>query len=105
MSEPTTPARRPQLEPPSEPDAPGQRHFLVQAPVAALDVDGLTLVIIGTVAFALATIGFALFRGRLEAAGHGWWLGVGISGFALGLAGLAYCWGRRRRRQTSATGV
>jgi hypothetical protein len=84
---------------PAEDTAP--RHFLVQAPVPALDVDGLTLVIIGTVAFAVASVGLAFFRSQLHAAGHGWWLGVAISGFILGLIGLAYCWDRRRRRRHS----
>jgi hypothetical protein len=89
----------------SEPDAPventGPHHFLVQAPVPPLDVDGFTVVVIGTIAFALTAIGFLIIRARLEAAGHGWWLGVAISGFALGLVGLAYCWDRRRKRRTS----
>ncbi len=88
-------------EQPSTPEETAPRHFLVQAPVPALDVDGLTLVVLGTVAFALASIGLTFFRAQLHAAGHGWWLGVAISGFVLGLMGLAYCWDRRRKRRTA----
>lgn len=74
-------------------------HLFVQAPVPALDVDGLTAVVLGVIAFALATIGLGLFYARLDAAGHGWWFGVAVSGLGLGLIGLVYCWHRRVRRQ------
>ena len=37
---------------------------------------------------------------KLRAAGHGWWLGVAISGFGLGLVGLAYCYNRRLGRRS-----
>ena len=41
----------------------------------------------------------AIFHSALAAAGHGWWLGVAISGFGLGLIGLAYCYNRRLGRR------
>lgn len=87
---------------PQDPAKPAT-HLLVQAPVPALDVDGLVLVVIGTSAFALASVVALLVRGDLEAAGRGWWVGVCVSGFALGLIGLAYCWHRRRGRQANAS--
>ncbi len=99
MTEPATPAAGPHLEPTHDGRAGGQPHVFVQAPVAALDVDGLGVVLAGIIAFAVASVVLFVIRARLDAAGHGWWLGVAISGFVLGLIGLAYSWNRRRRRQ------
>ncbi len=87
---------------PPEPPGAGQaphHHFLEQAPVPALDVDGLNVVSIGTVLFAVASVLAAVFYPRLSAAGNGWWLGVCVSGFLLGLIGLAYCFTLRSRRR------
>jgi len=72
---------------------------LRQAPVPAVDVDGLNVVSVGTVLFAVAAVLLGLDYPELRADGRGWWLGVAISGWALGLVGLAYCWRRRRLRQ------
>jgi hypothetical protein len=82
----------------SQPGGP-VRHLLVQAPVPPMDVDGLNLVTIGLVVFAVASIITGLMYPQLKAAGNGWWLGVCISGFGLGLIGLGYCWNRRRLRR------
>ncbi len=103
MSNPSVPAQGPHLDPRADPRAPaeptaGHPHLFVQAPVPALDVDGLTAVVLGVIAFALASIGLGMYQTRLDAAGHGWWLGVALSGLGLGLLGLAYCWRRRVRR-------
>lgn len=76
------------------------RHFLVQAPVAPLDVDGFTVTILGLVAFAVASVLAAIFHTDLQQHGNGWWLGVCVSGFGLGLVGLAYCLHRRSRRRS-----
>ena len=73
-------------------------HILVQAPVPAVDVDGLAVVTVGTALFALASVGCLVFRGWLQANGHHNWTAISISGFILGLIGLAYCWYRRIRR-------
>ena len=81
----------------SEPTKPG--HVFVQAPVPPLDIDGLMVAIIGTSLFAVASMVLAIFHSALVAAGHGWWLGVAISGFGLGLIGLAYCYNRRLGRR------
>ncbi len=100
MTDPNSPAAGAHLEPPSELEqALDHPHFLVQAPVPPLDVDGFAVVVLGVVGFAAATIGFLVYADRLEAAGHSWWLGVTISGFVLGLIGLAYAINRRRRRR------
>ncbi len=74
-------------------------HFLVQAPVPVLDVDGFTVTILGLAAFAVASVLAAVFYPALEQHGNGWWLGVCVSGFGLGLIGLAYCLYRRSRRR------
>ena len=81
----------------TNPDPP-RHHLLVQAPVPPVDGDGLRVVIVGTVAFGLGSLVLAVLSGRLTAAGHGSWLGVGICGFLLGLIGIGYCLQRRRRR-------
>ena len=78
-------------------DQPPQ-HFLVQAPVPAVDADGIRVVSVGTVLFGLASVVLALVRPQLAAAGRGWWLGVCLCGFGLGLVGLLYCWRLVRRR-------
>lgn len=76
-------------------------HFLVQAPVPPVDVDGLAVVTVGTAVFGLASVVLAFAYDSLVAHGHGLWLQVSVSGFVLGLIGLAYCWNRRRRRHAA----
>lgn len=67
--------------------------------MAPIDVDGVGLVSVGTALFGLAAVVLALLRPQLAAAGYGWWLGIALSGFGLGLLGLVYCTRRRRQRQ------
>ncbi|MCW2812153.1 MAG: hypothetical protein JWP61_2611 [Friedmanniella sp.] len=105
MSEPVPPppaAAPPPVDGGAEPvrsaPEPGEQHFLVQAPLAPMDADGIGLAAAGTVLFALASVLLALFRRSLTEAGHGWWLGVAVCGFGLGLVGLAYCLCRRTTR-------
>jgi hypothetical protein len=81
-----------------------QHHFLVQAPVPPADVEGLAVVTVGTAIFGLVSVVFAIAYDWLAAHGHGTWLQVSLSGFALGLIGLVYCWRRRRRRRATANG-
>ena len=90
--------------PPNLPPADGDKHhhLLVQAPVPAVDVDGIRVVTVGTTLFAAAAVVAGLSYPRLSADGRGWWVGVCVSGFVLGLVGLLYCWNRvRQRRQGS----
>jgi MYXO-CTERM domain-containing protein len=75
------------------------RRFWVQAPVPALDVDGLAVVTVGSAIFGVVSLVLAFAYDWLAAHGHGLWLQVSVVGFALGLVGLAYCWRRRRRRR------
>jgi Protein of unknown function (DUF2530) len=82
-------------------EEPGEQHrFWVQAPVPALDIDGLAVVTVGTVIFALVSAALAIGYDWLAAHGHGSWLQISVAGFGLGLIGFAYCWDRRRRRRT-----
>jgi MYXO-CTERM domain-containing protein len=80
-------------------EPPQHRHFWVQAPVPALDVDGLAVVTVGTAIFGVASVVFAFAYEWLAAQGHGSWLQISVAGSGLGLIGLAYCWRRRRRRR------
>ncbi len=77
------------------PEAPHpEHHHFVQAPVRPLDEDGIAATITGTALFALVTVVLVIMRARLDAAGHGWWLWVGVTGVAVGGIGYLYC--RRR---------
>jgi hypothetical protein len=80
-----------------------QHHILVQAPVPAVDVAGLAVVTVGTALFALASIACVVFHGSLQVHGRDSWTAISISGFVLGLIGLAYCWYRRIRRARRPT--
>lgn len=74
-------------------------RLIQQAEVPPLDVDGVQAASVGIVLFAGATAVLALGYDRLVAVGDGWWLGVAVSGLALGVLGLAYTIARRRRRR------
>jgi Protein of unknown function (DUF2530) len=77
------------------------KPLMVQAPVRALDADGMAVVSTGTVAFAIAAVVCWLTRADLEAMGKLWYLGVSLTGTALGVLGIAFGISRklRRRRQ------
>lgn len=79
-------------------NSPQHRPVLVQAPVRALDPDGVAVVGSGTVAFGIGIVVCALYRDVLAATGRGWYLAVAITGTVLGLIGLAYGLYRRQRR-------
>jgi hypothetical protein len=80
-------------------ESPEHHHFLVQAPVPPAGGDGLAVITVGTAIFGLASVVLAFTYGWLAAHDHTSWLQVSVSGFLLGLVGLAYCWRRRRRRR------
>lgn len=73
--------------------------LLVQAPVRALDPDGVGIITIGTIGFGIAGIGCWLNLATLNSIGQGWWLGVCLVGVAVGLLGLAIAITRHRRRK------
>lgn len=74
------------------------RPLMVQAPVRALDPDGVAVVSAGTVAFAIAAVTCWVLRADLEATGRLWYLGVSVTGTVLGLLGLAFGLFRKARR-------
>ena len=82
----------------SEPSTP-HHTALAQAPVKALDPDGLSVIGGGTVCFAVATVIMWVMRGELAAAGDLWRLWIAAVGTAMGVVGLvlALTLGRRRR--------
>ncbi len=73
-------------------------HLLVQAPIRPLDEDGVSSMVIGTVFFALATVGCLIFADALARNDNSWWLWVSLAGTGFGVLGLAYCLRRRARR-------
>jgi hypothetical protein len=79
-------------------EPPEHHHFLVQAPVPPAGGDGLAVITVGTAIFALVSVVFAFAYDWLVAHNHTSWLQVSISGFVLGLVGLACFWLPRRPR-------
>lgn len=73
--------------------------LLVQAPVRALDPDGVGIITLGTISFGIASLVCWLNLAALNAIGQGWWLGVCLVGLALGLLGLTIAITRYRRRK------
>jgi len=78
------------------------KPLMVQAPVRALDADGVAVVSAGTVAFAISAVTCWLVRGDLQTAGKLWYLGVSITGTALGLLALCFSLYRKARRRRRA---
>lgn len=74
---------------------------MVQAPVRALDPDGVAVVTAGTVGFAVGAVICWLNLAQLTATGKGWYLGVAVTGTVLGLLGLAWGLFRKVRRRRS----
>ncbi len=73
-------------------------HRFVQAPVRALDEDGINVAVIGTVVFALATLILAWQLPALHTRHAAWWVWVGVAGTVQGLLGLWYCVRRKALR-------
>ena len=85
---------------PSEP--PIQHHAaLAQAPVKALDPDGFSVIVGGTVCFLVATGVLWALAGDLAASGNLWRLWIAITGSAFGVLALVLTLtlGRRRRAE------
>lgn len=73
---------------------------MVQAPVRALDPDGIAVVTTGTIGFALGAVVCWLAMPQLAPAGKGWYLGVAITGTVIGLLGLSISFVRKVRRRS-----
>jgi hypothetical protein len=78
----------------------GNRTYVV-ADVDPLDVDGTGTVAVGTLLFGVGFLVLLALRGRLEAAGNGWWIWTCLAGFGLGVIGWDYCRRRKKRRVAS----
>lgn len=76
------------------------KPLLVQAPVRALDPDGVAVVCCGTVAFAVGALVCWWQYEALVARDDAWWLWVAVNGVFIGLMGLAFSLRRRARRAT-----
>jgi hypothetical protein len=79
------------------------RPLLVQAPVRALDPDGVAVVSIGTAAFAIATGVLSTAVPQLIAADQLWHLWVAVTGTGMGVLGLSFGIFRSRRRRRSGS--
>lgn len=78
-----------------------ERPLLVQAPVRALDPDGISVTLLGTLVFAVIALALVANLNWLRATDTEWWLWVAVTGTGLGMAGCGYCVWRRRRRMSS----
>lgn len=65
-----------------------------------LDTDDRKAVLVGTAVWAVLLVLALVFRDRLAADGHGWWVWTPVVGIALGLYGLRVVARRRRRTGT-----
>lgn len=82
------------------------RGELVHAEVKPLDLSGISTVIVGIIAWAIAFVIVLIFRDDLKRNGDDWWLWVTVAGFGLGWIGLAYCrhrWSAIQAGHRSAT--
>jgi len=80
------------------------KPLMVQAPVRALDADGVAVVSAGTASFAIATVVCWFTRPELEVLGKLWYLGVSLTGTVLGLLGLSFGLYRKLRRRRPLAG-
>ncbi len=64
---------------------------------AALDVDGIVVVSLGTVVWAVLLVLTLVFEATLRRHGHLWWIAATACGFGLGVLGVGYCLRRRSR--------
>jgi hypothetical protein len=65
-----------------------------------VDVDGVAIVTVGTILWAIAFVALLPFRSRLADHNIDWWLWTCLAGVAMGLWGINYC--RRRRNRIRA---
>ncbi|PFG17482.1 uncharacterized protein DUF2530 [Propionicimonas paludicola] len=77
------------------------KPLLVQAPVRALDPDGVAVVSVGTAAFAISTGILWTAIPQLIAADQLWHLWVAATGTVMGVFGLSFGIFRSRRRKRS----
>lgn len=78
-----------EMAPPRRPDPPAQ------------ETDDVSIVTLGTVAWAVAFVVLFVLRNRLAAHGSSWWLVTCLVGVGLGCFGIWYC--RRRRAALART--
>ncbi len=71
---------------------------MVQAPVRALDPDGVAVVTTGTIAFAIGAAVCWWLTPELTAVGKQWYFWVSVNGTIVGLLGLAFGLFRKSRR-------
>lgn len=80
------------------------KPLMVQAPVRALDPDGVAVVSAGTLAFAIGAAVCWWNAAALQASGRLWYLGVAVTGTVIGLLGLAFGLFRKVRRRRRRLG-
>jgi len=83
-----------------EPATPGDHGQAASAAPQPVDVDGVAIVTVGTILWAIAFVALLPFRSRLADHNIDWWLWVCLAGVAMGLWGISYC--RRRRNRIRA---
>ena len=82
----------------------GMRDVLTREQVEPLDVDGVGVITVGTVLWAVAFVALLPFAPHLVHSGHGWWLGMCGTGALLGCYGIRYARRRRARLRSGRSG-
>jgi hypothetical protein len=79
---------------------PGDHGQVASEGPQPVDVDGVAIVTVGTILWAIAFVALLPFRSRLADHNVGWWLWTCLAGVLMGLWGINYC--RRRRNRMRA---
>jgi hypothetical protein len=74
-----------------------QQSFLRTEDVAPVDVDGVQVVVAGSIGWVIALVVVLMDHAQLEASGRQWWITTALLGLALALPGMGYCLRRRSR--------
>jgi hypothetical protein len=83
-----------------KPAEPGDRGPAASGGPQPVDVDGVAIVTVGTILWAVAFCALLPFRSRLADHNLDWWLWTCLAGVGMGLWGINYC--RRRRSRLRA---
>ena len=75
-----------------------EHHALMQAPVEAVDEDGVAAALVGTGVSVVATLLMWWQYALLAARGQGWWLWVALTATGAGVLFIAYTLYRKRLR-------
>ena len=68
-----------------------------------MDTDAVPVVVAGTILWGIGLLVLLPFTSRLLRDDHGWWLGMCVTGFVLGLVGIRYTKRQQARGRRATT--